>query len=266
MQNSVTLDNHISPGFFKSQEEMMFFLLLSEIQKQKEPLGSWSLNALLAKQGVCVSTATIGRYLKVMDSDGLSIRKSNQGRIITEKGENWLQSITEHLARAEVHDEASIGLRVNEYTDLLDLIQARKTIEMETVRLAAVNATQDELWKLRQSVSLYYRDVAENKSHDDSAYNFHTIIAEMSRNKYFKYLLDIMIFEEQKMEERMDKLVTKERGNVYVVQHDDIVAALELRDADLAQQRMGAHIDTMLSDVKHQIEQIQALAKEDSVR
>lgn len=124
--------------------------------------------------------------------------KSNQGRIITEKGENWLQSITEHLARAEVHDEASIGLRVNEYTDLLDLIQARKTIEMETVRLAAVNATQDELWKLRQSVSLYYRDVAENKSHDDSAYNFHTIIAEMSRNKYFKYLLDIMIFEEQK--------------------------------------------------------------------
>ena len=146
MQNSVTLDNHISPGFFKSQEEMMFFLLLSEIQKQKEPLGSWSLNALLAKQGVCVSTATIGRYLKVMDSDGLTIRKSNQGRIITEKGENWLQSITEHLARAEVHDEASIGLRVNEYTDLLDLIQARKTIEMETVRLAAVNATQDELW------------------------------------------------------------------------------------------------------------------------
>lgn len=258
MQNSVTLNNHISPGFFKSQEEMMFFLLLSEIQKQKEPLGSWSLNALLAKQGVCVSTATIGRYLKVMDSDGLTIRKSNQGRIITEKGENWLQSITEHLARAEVHDEASIGL--------LDLIQARKTIEMETVRLAAVNATQDELWKLRQSVSLYYRDVAENKSHDDSAYNFHTIIAEMSRNKYFKYLLDIMIFEEQKMEERMDKLVTKERGNVYVVQHDDIVAALELRDADLAQQRMGAHIDTMLSDVKHQIEQIQALAKEDSVR
>ena len=253
MQNSVTLNNHISPGFFKSQEEMMFFLLLSEIQKQKEPLGSWSLNALLAKQGVCVSTATIGRYLKVMDSDGLTIRKSNQ-------------SITEHLARAEVHDEASIGLRVNEYTDLLDLIQARKTIEMETVRLAAVNATQDELWKLRQSVSLYYRDVAENKSHDDSAYNFHTIIAEMSRNKYFKYLLDIMIFEEQKMEERMDKLVTKERGNVYVVQHDDIVAALELRDADLAQQRMGAHIDTMLSDVKHQIEQIQALAKEDSVR
>ena len=72
--------------------------------------------------------------------------------------------------------------------------------------------------------------------------------------------------EEQKMEERMDKLVTKERGNVYVVQHDDIVAALELRDADLAQQRMGAHIDTMLGDVKHQIEQIQALAKEDSVR
>lgn len=106
----------------------------------------------------------------------------------------------------------------------------------------------------------------DDQSHDDSAYNFHTIIAEMSRNKYFKYLLDIMIFEEQKMEERMDKLVTKERGNVYVVQHDDIVAALELRDADLAQQRMGAHIDTMLSDVKHQIEQIQALAKEDSVR
>lgn len=186
--------------------------------------------------------------------------KKQSGPHYNREGENWLQSITEHLARAEVHDEASIGLRVNEYTDLLDLIQARKTIEMETVRLAAVNATQDELWKLRQSVSLYYRDVAENKSHDDSAYNFHTIIAEMSRNKYFKYLLDIMILK-SKNGRAHGQAGDKERGNVYVVQHDDIVAALELRDADLAQQRMGAHIDTMLSDVKHQIEQIQALAK-----
>ena len=195
----------------------------------------------------------------MMDSKGLTVRKSNQGRVITEKGKSWLQGITERLARAEVHDEVSVSLRVNEYSDLLDLIQARKTIEMETVRLAAINATQDELWKLRRSVSLYYRDVAENKCHDESAYNFHTIIAEMGRNKFFKNFLDILIFEEQQIEECMDKLVTKERGNVYVVQHDDIATALEMHDASLAQQRMAVHIDMMFNDVKHQIEQIQSL-------
>ena len=240
----------------------MFFLLLSKIQEHEEPLGAWTLGALLTDQGTRLSTATIGRYLKMMDSRGLTVRKGNQGRAITESGRTWLRGVTERLARAEGPDEASTSLRVNEYSDLLDLIQVRKTIEMETVRLAALNATQEELWKLRRSVSLYYRDVAEDKSHDESAYNFHAIIAEMSHNKYYKNFLDILIFEEQQIEECMDKLVTKERGNVYVVQHDDIATALEMHDAGLAQQRMAEHIDMMFSDVRHQIERIQALAKD----
>ena len=39
-------------------------------------------------------------------------------------------------------------------------------------------------------------------------------------------------------------------------------AALEMHDSDLAQQRMAEYIDMMFSDVRHQIERIQALAKD----
>jgi hypothetical protein len=35
-----------------------------------------------------------------------------------------------------------------------------------------------------------------------------------------------------------------------------------MHDSDLAQQRMAEHIDMMFSDVRHQIERIQALAKD----
>ena len=64
-------------GVFKTQEELMGFLLLKKIAHNQGPVGSWTLNELLEKQGISCSTATVGRYLKLLDSKGYAIRKSN---------------------------------------------------------------------------------------------------------------------------------------------------------------------------------------------
>lgn len=246
-------------GVFQAQEEMMFYILLNEMQKQSGPVGSWALYDLLTKQGMNYSTATIGRYLKMLDGKGYTVRKSNQGRIMTPGGAAWVNEKTERLARAEMHDEASQALQANEYTDLIGLIRARKVIELATVEIAAREATDEELAALRRSVSVYYRHVAEKKDHDEPAFDFHSIIAEMSHNKFFKNLLDILIFEEMQMESHMDKLITRDRGGVYVVQHDDIASALQARDVELSKRLMAEHMDQMLGDVEMQIEQIRQL-------
>lgn len=242
---------------FKSKEEIMFYSLLSEINKQTEPIGSWTLYERLNNMGITCGTATVGRYLKMLDGRGYTVCKGNQGRVITDEGAVYLELMSQNLARAEIHDDASVGLRVNEFTDLIDLIHARKTLEVAMIREAVDNATPEEITGLRKSVSSYYRLVSENKNHDAPAFNFHAILAEMSHNKYYKALLELLIFEEQQIEERMDKLVTRDRGRVYVIQHDDIASAVEASNAELAQSLMAEHFDLMLSDVKQQIDQIE---------
>ena len=246
-------------GVLKSKEEIMFYSLLNEINKRTEPIGSWTLYERLNSMGIKCGTATVGRYLKMLDGKGYSVCKSNQGRVITHEGSVYLKSMSQNLARAEIHDDASEGLRVNDFADLIDLIHARKTLEVAMIQEAVDNATPEEVNALRKSVSSYYRLVSENKNHDAPAYNFHTILAEMSHNKYYKTLLDLLFFEEQQIEERMDKLATRERGGVYVIQHDDIASAVEASNVELAQSLMAKHFDLMLSDVKRQIDQIEEM-------
>lgn len=54
--------------------------------------------------------------------------------------------------------------------------------------------------------------------------------------------------------------MTRERGDAYVVEHDDITNAIEARDEELAVQLMERHIDALLNAVREQIEK---MAEED---
>ena len=54
--------------------------------------------------------------------------------------------------------------------------------------------------------------------------------------------------------------MTRERGDAYVVEHDDITNAIEARDEEMAVQPMERHIDALLNAVREQIEK---MAEED---
>ena len=97
------------------------------------------------------------------------------------------------------------------------------------------------------------------------ALDFHSIVAEMSHNKFLKNLLDILVFEEKRVEARMEILATRERGGIYVVQHDDIAAAIEAHDGPLASQLMSQHMDLILRTVEEQITQIKETELQNSM-
>ncbi len=244
-------------GVFQSKEESICYLLLKEIDAYNGPVGSWTLKELLDGQGKHFSTATIGRYLKLLDGNDYTIRESNKGRIVTEKGSRWLDEMAEQLARAEIHDEASQAMRVNKYDDLIDLMEARKAIEVTAACLAAKEHTQEELLTLHRATNVYYRYISEKKEFIDPALEFHALVTSMSHNKYIKNLLDILIFEEKQMEANIENLSTRSRGANYVIQHDDIAEAIGAGDEKLAGELMGRHIDSIIDDLKKQIKEIE---------
>lgn len=242
-------------GIFKNRVDMALFLLAKNIGKQNEPVGSWALKADFDNQGFIYSTATIGRYLKMLDSKEYTRLCGNQGRVLTPGGMVWLNSMEERLARARMRDEASQEIQVNEYAELIDLFQARKTIEIEAARLAAINASAEEISHLKGSIAMHYQYVAENRDPIDPALDFHAIVSEISHNKFIKAMLSMLIFEEKQIESSMEILVTRERGSLYVVEHDKIMQAIEKRDGKLAAELMDAHLDAIRSAVIEQVQE-----------
>lgn len=247
-------------GIFKTQNDTVIYLMVKSISQKDRPVGSWTLKADLDACGVVCSTATIGRYLKLLDSKGYTNLLSNQGRVLTQNGIEWLSIMDERLARAQMRNEASQVIRVNEYAELIDLLRARKAIETEAARLAALYATDEEIAFLRKSIAVHYRYVAENRDPVDPALEFHSIVSEISHNKFIKAMLSMLVFEEKQIESSMETLLTRERGNIYVVEHDDITSALEERNEQRAADLMCAHLDAILSAVEEQVAGLEELS------
>lgn len=243
-------------GVFRTENDAVAFLMSRIIDNNASPVGAWTLKEELEKYGISYGTATVGRYLKELDSKGMTEQKSNQGRVLTEQGKTWLLKISDNVARAEMHNETSKAMRINSYSDLIDLIQARKAIEVAAVRLAAQAATQEDIIKLKQTVMIHYRYVAENRDPTDPALDFHSVVAKISHNRFIKTMLDMLIFEERRIENAMDSLVTRERGDTYVVEHDDISRAIADHDTSRAAELMETHMNTLLDAVREQIQQI----------
>lgn len=243
-------------GIFRTENDAVSFLMASILSDSSTPVGAWTLKEELEKKGINYGTATIGRYLKELDSKGLTEQVSNLGRVLTEKGHLWQTEIADNVARAQMRNRSSNAMKIDSYTDLIDLIQARKAIEVAGVALAVEQATESDLRNLTQSVMAHYRCVAEKNDPTDCALDFHSVVAEISHNRFIKAMLDMLIFEERKLEESMEHLTTRERGKDYVVEHDNICSAIAERDSEKATHLMTIHLDALLDAVKEQIQEI----------
>ena len=251
----------LQTGVFKKEIDTVLFLLVKLIGSKEGPAGSWTLKEDFEKIGIVYGSATIGRYLKMLDSRGYTVQKGNQGRLLTGEGQEWLRTMEENLERARIRKQSSEALQINQYSDLIDSMKARKAIEIETVRLAAENASEQEIRQLRKTINVYYRYIAEKKDFVDPALDFHSIIADMSHNRFMKAILEMMFFEEKKIENTITQLKTREQGNIYVIEHDDITTAIEERNPDLAAELMSKHMDGILETVILQVRHMEESGK-----
>jgi len=124
---------------------------------------------------------------------------------------------------------------------LLDLIQARIPIEMQSVALASRNATEEHLEEMRTLL-----DNAGRSLDDDALLNrinmaFHRQIALASGNEVLTQLLDVLreLFAE---EQRLILEVFGSRRRDHD-EHLEILAALVARDEPLAVERMRTHLE-----------------------
>jgi GntR family transcriptional repressor for pyruvate dehydrogenase complex len=124
---------------------------------------------------------------------------------------------------------------------LLDLIEARTPIEMQSVALAARHLTDDHLQEMRRLLTTAGNNLANDEVLSPTNMAFHRQIALASGNTVVTQLLDVLqdLFrDEQRL--ILGIFGSRERDHE---EHLAILDALEQRDEPLAVERMKTHLD-----------------------
>ena len=124
---------------------------------------------------------------------------------------------------------------------LIDLIEARIPIEVQTAALAATNATEAHLAEMDHLLKQAGMSMEDPTSLTQVNLNFHRQIALASGNTVMHQVLDVLstVF---RQEQRLILDIHGRRQDDHA-EHLEIFAAIRARDADLARVRMQAHLE-----------------------
>ncbi|HEU4642216.1 MAG TPA: FadR/GntR family transcriptional regulator [Gemmatimonadaceae bacterium] len=124
---------------------------------------------------------------------------------------------------------------------LVDLIEARMAIEVQSAALAALNATPEHLDGMRQTLTTASENLGDNTVLNSANMTFHRLIALASGNAVMAQLLEVLsnLFQrEQRV--ILDIYGSREKDHA---EHLEILDALRRKDATLAADRMRAHLE-----------------------
>ncbi|MCE5256442.1 MAG: FCD domain-containing protein [Spirochaetaceae bacterium] len=223
-------------------------LILDILSKSEKPLGTWAITNELKRRGFDVSPATTGRLLNDLEQEGLLKKQdNNQGRTITHRGREFLSSKILEEKLTPNCQQLSELVNSNTLQKFLMVLEARKAVESATARLAAKNASADQIMELERIVNKREEAIRRSETVHKYDIEFHSLIAESSGNKILSLLYQTISVQGQQSE--MFEMIRKKDAGKYESSHRAICEAIKNRDENLAEKCMINHIESLMSDV-----------------
>ena len=187
-----------------------------------------------------VSRSALREALSALDSMGLIE--------ITPGGGAYIKKVS---VESMVEPLASIMLKEKE--NVLELLEARKILEVETVKLAAERASKSDLYQIREAAIEMYNDVTNNRDADESDINFHLAIARATQNSV---LVNIMTMLSGVMKEAYGptrKELLQGPIKTWCDQNFEIYEAIKNKDTELAARLIEDHLQHAINEIKRLI-------------
>ncbi len=222
-------------------------VVLECLRDSAEPIGSWSLVESLEAKNFQVSSASIGRILYSLEQRNLVEGKGNQGRVITKNGLLAIKHAKAVNSMNVQRENLETLINSNVMEEYIMVLQARKAIERETVRLAAENITEAQKQVLQGILheQLVKREKGESIAEIDIA--FHREIAVASHNKALLALYGILATMGQQTE--LFEFLRRRVNAPYQQAHSAILQAICAHDQDAAESSLIHHMDALIEDV-----------------
>ncbi len=136
-------------------------------------------------------------------------------------------------------------------SSILDLIATREMIEPQTVRLACLRASEDELAQIAQMLNEHERALEKGEPVGEYARVFHVMLAETSHNGvaavFIRSILDLL--QERR---RLDMTIETKRRELH--EHRELLRLVRDRDGEAAASYLIRHIvASAVSDVSAEL-------------
>lgn len=229
-----------------NMKDPKFVTLLELIDEDGFSMGAGKAQAALRGAGIEVSEPTAGRALRDLERDGLLVKNGSHGRKLTDSGRRYLAAYRKNKKSLELTKAFAKYMNPSEKAELIDILVARRAIEVEIARLAAPRISPEDVNRLRAIVSGI--DFADQDGLSERDTEFHTIIADASCNNTLAAALKLIWHGG----EFARKLVGIRYHAAQTVSEDHarIAEALASGDPDAAGRAMASHIDNVLRDVE----------------
>jgi DNA-binding FadR family transcriptional regulator len=203
------------------------------------PSGSFLSNESELANQFKVSRPVIREALRALQSKGfLHIKRGTKGGIFVND-----------VSRLPIFDDFESFI-LHQRVKVDHLAQARLYLEPEICRLAAVNATQEDIKAMGGLISSYENVSADEK--DSLFAQFHRLVGRACGNPIYALLMEnIMDFTEGFLRtiRPVTTIIHNDRD------HDDIIEAIEARDPERAERVAVRHATHILKEMK-KLEQV----------
>jgi len=140
-----------------------------------------------------------------------------------------------------------------ELSSIIDLYEVREVLEGKAAALAAVNMTTEQIDGLHQVLKLHrqhYENNAGEYMQAEGDFDFHYQIINGSGNTLLKKQLCDELYHLIRMF-RYQTSRFKARSNNALVEHEQLIYAIEQRDPNMAEMLMRGHIARAKESIKH---------------
>ncbi len=122
-----------------------------------------------------------------------------------------------------------------------DLVEMRKILEIEAVRLACKRATEKHFEEMEKILAIAWERVEKGEIPTEEDYQFHRVICRSSRNSVLHRIWAPLV--EYSESVRSSSLSREGRARIALEEHRDIMLAIREGDQETAVARMRAHLE-----------------------
>ena len=207
-------------------------LIVDLIKKGRLKVGDQLPSAASLAEQMGLSRVPIREALSGLEHVGLlRVKRGSGGGFFV--AEPTVEPFGEFFSLMLTIGKASVG----------ELTEARLLIEPGVAALAARNADPEQIERLRQTIVEYRSAVAQNEDRTIKDIDFHVALAEAAHNMVLEMLVKglVPLIFKSVSGLKLDR-ADRTKG---IQEHEEVLMAVEARDAEAAQKSMWEHVNRM---------------------
>jgi len=230
------------------------FLILQRLENTDEGLGSGNLFLSIQDRTAQASLATVGRVLRLLDHRRLTAKRSNKGRVLTNSGRRHLEELRHKEGLRDWAEGVLQEIKPATQKEYLQALQTLRFLEGHLARLAAENASKEDLARMQAVLEEHSREIESRSRGRDRGLEFHGLLAAAAANRFLQAAIS-MIWSWNKTIQDLWAEADVLTGKSSYPDHLRIFKAIAARDGAAAEKAMMAHYDPFVGNVRDHFEQ-----------